>query len=375
MRKQFNLYWLTFFFSDASTENLRFLNPEQALADIAHFIEHIKRPDVHPGAENSPVIVVGVHYSGSLAAWFRQIYPHLANAAWASGAPVLSVLNLQEYKEVAGAVYRRAGGNACYNRLESGFAEMEAMVTNNQLAELGALFNLCYPLQHQNDISNFFYVISELYSILVQLSDYVPIEEVCDLIMVPELSDIEGVARIVSEIVLLESDCLPLSYDNFILNDTQIELDAPSVVYGIRQITYQTCIQFGWHHTSDGANHPFGSSFPIAHFNNICHDLFGDVSALAQSNSNRVNQMYGGLNPRVDHVLYTHGMNDPWRTVGIQESSNPLAPVFLITGHGQGGELGPILETDSAALVASKTQIKTLLNSWIQLFSEIVPIV
>lgn len=343
------------------------MNPEQALADIAHFIEHIKRPDVLPGAENSQVVVAGVHYSATLAAWFRQQYPHLANAAWASGAPTLSVLNLQEYKEVAGAVYRRAGGNECYDRLDRGFAEMEEMAANGQLAELSAMFRLCNPLEGQNDIANFFYVISEFYSILVQLSDYIPIQEVCELITSSEeATDAEGVAKIVADLLDDAEQCLPLSYDGFILADSETDLDAPSVVYGIRQITYQTCVQFGWHHTSDGANHPFGNSFPMLHFTNICEAIFGDVAALAQSNSIRVNHLYGGLNPRVTNVIFTHGMNDPWRTVGIQESLSPLAPALLISGHAQGGDLGAILETDSPQLIAAKNQIKDTLNTWIQ---------
>lgn len=64
-------------FSNIANENLRFLNVEQALADTAHFVEHIKLNSVTPGAQNSPVVVVGGHYSASLALWFRQSYPHL----------------------------------------------------------------------------------------------------------------------------------------------------------------------------------------------------------------------------------------------------------------------------------------------------------
>lgn len=45
---------------------------EQALADTAHFIEYIKSNAVTPGAQNSPVIVIGGQYSASLAAWARQ---------------------------------------------------------------------------------------------------------------------------------------------------------------------------------------------------------------------------------------------------------------------------------------------------------------
>lgn len=66
-----------FFYSRNVTDaNLRFLTPEQALADTAHFVNFI-RTSVS-GAANSPIILVGGHYSASLAIWFRQRYPHLS---------------------------------------------------------------------------------------------------------------------------------------------------------------------------------------------------------------------------------------------------------------------------------------------------------
>lgn len=61
--------------SNVTDENLRFLTPQQALADTAHFINHIQT--TVPGASNSPFILVGGHYSASLAVWFRQAFPHL----------------------------------------------------------------------------------------------------------------------------------------------------------------------------------------------------------------------------------------------------------------------------------------------------------
>lgn len=61
------------FYSNITTENLRFLTVDQALADTAHFVDFVKGE--FPGAADAPVIVVGGHYSASLAVWFRQAYP------------------------------------------------------------------------------------------------------------------------------------------------------------------------------------------------------------------------------------------------------------------------------------------------------------
>lgn len=60
-------------------ENLEFLNIEQALADLAHFIVHIRQR--HPEFADSKVVLVGGSYSATMVAWFRQKYPSLAVGA------------------------------------------------------------------------------------------------------------------------------------------------------------------------------------------------------------------------------------------------------------------------------------------------------
>jgi len=50
------------------------LNVDQALADLAYFIETKKR---ERNLQTSPVIVFGGSYAGNMAAWARLKYPHL----------------------------------------------------------------------------------------------------------------------------------------------------------------------------------------------------------------------------------------------------------------------------------------------------------
>ena len=73
-----------------STKNLKYLSSEQALADLAYFIEAQK---LH--LKGNKWIVFGGSYPGSLAAWFRLKYPHLAHGAVASSAPLLAKINFK----------------------------------------------------------------------------------------------------------------------------------------------------------------------------------------------------------------------------------------------------------------------------------------
>lgn len=66
---------------------MQYLSVDQALADLARFIETRKRRE---GFENSTVVVFGGSYAGSVATWLRLKYPHLVQGALASSAPIFA---------------------------------------------------------------------------------------------------------------------------------------------------------------------------------------------------------------------------------------------------------------------------------------------
>ena len=65
-----------------------YLSSEQALADIAFFIESMN--EKLNKTEDVKWIAFGGSYPGSLAAWVREKYPHLVHGSISSSGPLLA---------------------------------------------------------------------------------------------------------------------------------------------------------------------------------------------------------------------------------------------------------------------------------------------
>lgn len=78
-------------FRDLSTENLKYLTSQQALADIANFIVAMNEKNQFPS--DIKWIAFGGSYPGSLAAWLRAKYPHLVSGSMSASGPLLAKLD------------------------------------------------------------------------------------------------------------------------------------------------------------------------------------------------------------------------------------------------------------------------------------------
>lgn len=81
---------------DWSTENMKYLNSEQGLEDLATFIQSLKDQDEH----ERKYLVIGGSYPGALSAWFRYKYPHLADFSWASSGVINAIPDMWQQDEI-----------------------------------------------------------------------------------------------------------------------------------------------------------------------------------------------------------------------------------------------------------------------------------
>lgn len=107
-----------------------------------------------------------------------------------------------------------------------------------------------------------------------------------------------------------------------------------------------------------------------------------------QNNYKATNEKYGGLNPAVTNVYFTHGELDPWKPVGVLNDLAEDAPAtvipcnnffnnnkdiallisyfkFSVVSHV--GDFGTISSNDTIGLSFSKKKVRELLIKWLNL--------
>lgn len=260
--------------SDTSTDNLKYLTVDQALADLAHFID-VQKGTVS-GAQSSGVILVGASYAASMVTWFKQRYPDKVSDVWASSAPLHAKVDFYEYKEVMAFAMELVGSTECRDRIQAAFYQMEFEVAAGDTERVSSAFALCTQLDHNNqlDVWNFFRAVSDEFAWVVQGHWPGDIENVCEWLTDTSVPDpVDALGRWVSS--RNEPFCYDISHANFIDWYASPSWQDFSTTSGVRQWFWQTCNEFGWYQTSSGQEHVFGTKFPVDWYIQLCRDLFG----------------------------------------------------------------------------------------------------
>ncbi|XP_022658544.1 putative serine protease K12H4.7 [Varroa jacobsoni] len=357
--------------TDLTTSNLAYLSSDQALADAAAFRNSItvsKQLD-----QNARWVVFGGSYSGSLAAWFKLKYPHLAVGAVASSAPMVALINFVDYIRVV----RDSLGPDCSTKVKAGFAHLEKLAARREKwAIIDGQFKTCVPFDafNQLNMQNFFQTMAGLFEGVVQYNkderisgpSNITIDTVCDLMMSNEPFD--GLVA-VNDLILQSNNetCLDYDYDKFVRSMRNVSYDARSGEGG-RQWMYQTCVEFGFFQSSDAKDQPFGQQFPVQLFIQQCRDIFDDFFDNAMLNRAifRTNTQYGGIYPQLSNVTFPNGSIDPWHTLSILENLSDSVTANYIVGTAHCADMYPPAATDANTLTQARTKIEHEVAKWLQ---------
>ncbi len=121
-----------------TVQNMRLLNSEQALKDLAYFTEQVTTKGLH-GVKNNPWISIGGSYPGALSAWYRYKYPHLTIGAIASSAVINAIIDFKDFDEQM-FLSANKSGDFCPKALNDSSTRVQATLEKGEGAQLKAQF-------------------------------------------------------------------------------------------------------------------------------------------------------------------------------------------------------------------------------------------
>lgn len=364
---------------DLSVKNLMYLSSEQALADLAYFIQSANINYKIP--TDSKWIAFGGSYPGSLAAWLRVKYPHLVHGAVSASGPLLAQIDFREYYVVVEDALRQYS-KACVDAIAEANLQFHVLLRHPiGQQRIAKQFLLCDPIDpghtKRNDISNLYETIASNFAGIVQYNKdnrnnsamaNMTIDSACDILTNEKLGiPIDRLAYLSTKILNASKErCLDYMYSKMIHKLHNVTW-ASEEAEGGRQWMYQTCTEFGFFQTSSARPILFSETFPVDFFVQQCTDVFGPRynAYLLDAAVNRTNILYGALNLKTSNVVFVHGSIDPWHVLGITSSKNAQMPAIYINGTAHCANMYPPSANDPPELKAARVKIGNLIKQWL----------
>lgn len=316
------------------SRHLNFLTSEQALADFAELIQHLKT--TIPGAKNQPVIAIGGSYGGMLAAWFRMKFPHMVVGALAASAPIWQFEDLVpcgRFMEIVTTDFRKSGPNCSECIRRSWDAINRLARTGPGLRWLSEALHLCTPLTNSQDVQHLKDWIAETW-INLAMVDYPyesnflqplpawPIKVVCQYFKNPDVSDAQLLQNIFQALNVYynysgQARCLNIS-----------ETSTRSL--GSLGWSYQACTEMVMPFCTNGVDDMFEpSSWDLQEFSDGCFRQWG-----VRPRPSWITTMYGGKNiSSHTNIIFSNGDLDPWSGGGVtKDITDTLVAIIIPDG-------------------------------------------
>lgn len=219
---------------DLSVDSLKYLNSEQAIADLAYFIM-LKMFELNIMTK---WIAFGGSYAGALAVWLREKHPNLVIGAVSSSGPILAKADFIEYFQVVENSLRTRS-DYCASEIKNALYQLKLLVNLTQgRSLLSKYFNFCTPLEESdlntNDITCLFEAISNGIAGIVQYdrkfsaSGKLSINDVCDIMLNSDTGlQLKRLSQITQKNLMHENlDCFDIRYDDQLNSLRQISWES-----------------------------------------------------------------------------------------------------------------------------------------------------
>ncbi|CAI4224932.1 unnamed protein product [Auanema sp. JU1783] len=363
---------------DMSTQSLRLLTIEQALADLAYFIEAM---NIKMGYKKPQWVTFGGSYPGALSAWFRQKYPTHTVGAVASSAPINLKLDFFEYAMVVSddlmitdPVCAKATRDA-YTLIQQLTLTAAGRNTLNKELKLSPPFAANVT---KLDINNLF---GNLFNVFQGMTQYTydgqrnaTINQETDRMLCQFMT---GNGTLLNRIYKLNTffDALEGATDDSFQNSYSASIIPVSTgnltllgpdLGAARGWMWLCCNQVGYMQTTDQGDNIFGSTVPLNLFINMCVDMFGtDMRHLFDGNTKTQNYFGGADYYTATNIILPNGSLDPWHALGFYGNVSATTSWLLINGTAHCSDMYPPYNGEPAALPAARATIKNAVFSFI----------
>ena len=341
---------------DLSIDNLNYLTIEQSLADLANFIQQMKY-EYCISSNNCSVGVIGGSYPGALSAWFKLRFPHIADASWASSAPVYIHNNFTEYDMHCAETIKNIS-EECYYSTKETFDYMEELIvdTPSRRNETMKLFGIT---NYTIDDVSFLYMIADVLASSVQFRDsYKHLQGMCTNFTIQKEKDqrLNILATAISQILVTQSQSI---WDSYPLEPTDPSINATTK--DLRAWTWMTCNEVGWFQTSSSELR--SKYINLDYFEGVCKQLFNT----SLPDEDMMNRRLGGKQPLGTSTVFVNGERDPWIRMSITESNPDLDRYAYVVKDGQHcDDLRWPTESDVEELATVRETIMNEMSNWIR---------
>jgi thymus-specific serine protease len=337
--------------ADLSTRNMRYLTSEQALGDVARYLQYLLAFDPSaPDAKSSPplalraktsaskVVAFGYSYGGTLAAWARLKYPTLIAGSIASSSPVHAQFEFSQYMQVVEAALSnpKVGGSVtCAAALSEGAVALHALVTSTTppgaSPAIPDALRPCTPMASPDDLAQYEDAIAYALEVAVQMNGYgESLAAVCNgTASVTPLDALAAAFATAVNPAMLPGPriCVPSSWEGDMMAPLKnTTADATDTAWDTRQWKWQKCNEFGWFHSTTGAGSALAAFTALTATQlgpRICAEAFGLPNS-TEPNTQRTNTMYGDRSIQATNVVFVHGSMDPWHALGLVNATDPF---------------------------------------------------
>ncbi|XP_038674469.1 lysosomal Pro-X carboxypeptidase [Scyliorhinus canicula] len=356
-------------FGDKSFSNLKNLNyftSEQALADFAVLIQHLKQT-IH-GAQTSPVIAIGGSYGGMLAAWFRMKYPNIVVGALAASAPIWLFENLTacgDFNTIVTNDFLKSGKGCSESIRNSWDAINKLSSTVEGLNFISHALHLCSPLQ-ASDVASFKSWLSDTWVNLAMVdypyaADFLqplpawPIKVVCSFLKDPSLPAKSLMQNIFQALNVYfnytgNAQCLNIS------QTATSNLDDQGWYY-------QTCTEMVMPSCSDGVKDMFEPvPWNLQQYSDNCKKDWG-----LRPRPDWITTVYGGKRiSSHSNIVFSNGGLDPWASGGVTKSISDTLIAIIIPEGAHHLDLRSRNDKDPISVQKARALEVEYIKKWIQ---------